>query len=86
MGGGPAGTAMCSLGRLREACFKEFTQLRCGPELRDGLQFFECGGKRIRETPDRPRPEFFVLRFEVEIMHGAGECLGASSLPSTNAS
>jgi hypothetical protein len=29
------------------------------------------------ETPDRSRPEFFVLWLEVEIMHGAGEVFGS---------
>ncbi|MGA8734553.1 MAG: hypothetical protein WB558_11590 [Terriglobales bacterium] len=30
-----------------------------------------------REAPDRPRPEFLVLRFEVEVMHAAGKVLGS---------
>ena len=49
--------------RLREPRFQEFSQLRRRPELRDGIQFLECGRERIRETPARPRSEFLVLRF-----------------------
>jgi hypothetical protein len=40
----------------------------------------------LEETPHRSRPEFLVLRLEVQVMHGSGEVLGASSLPSTKAS
>src|SRR5208337_2487721 len=42
-------------------------------ELRDWLQFLECRRKRIRQTPDGRRPEFLVLRLEVQIMHGTSE-------------
>jgi hypothetical protein len=54
----------------------EFTQLRRSPELWDRVQFPERRGKGIRETPDRPRPEFLVLRLEVRIMHAAGQVFG----------
>jgi hypothetical protein len=32
-------------------------------------------GRRVcvRKTPDRPRPEFLVLWFEVQVMHNAGK-------------
>src|SRR5208337_2458729 len=32
------------------------------------------------ETPDRPWPEFLVLRLEVEVMHVAGKVLGRFKL------
>ena len=41
----------------------------------NGVQFFECGGNRIRKTPDRSRPEFLVLRRKAEITHGASGML-----------
>ena len=31
--------------------------------------------ERIRKTPDRPRPEFLVLRLKIEVMHATGEML-----------
>ena len=63
------------LERLGEPGFQEFAQLGCRLELWDGIQFFECRGKRIRKTPDRSRLEFLVLRLEVEVMHAAGKVL-----------
>ena len=32
-------------------------------------------------APDRPRPELFVHRLEVQIMHGAGKVFGSFQLP-----
>jgi len=49
------------------------TQLGRSLELRDGIKFLECGGKRVGETPGRSRPELLVLGLEVKIMHGASE-------------
>jgi hypothetical protein len=49
-------------------------------------EFFECGGKRIGKTPDRARPEFLVLRLEVEVMHAAGEVLWSFESALDNAS
>lgn len=63
------------LERLREAGFQEFAQLGRRPELRDGIQFLECRRERVGETPDRSRPEFLVLRLEVEVVHAAGQVL-----------
>lgn len=40
----------------------------------------------MRETPDGARLEFLLLRLGVEVMQVAARCLGALSLPSTNAS
>src|SRR5437899_12006511 len=56
--------------------FQEFTQVCRDLELWNGIQLFECGSERIRKTPDRPRPEFLILRLEVQVVHGAGEVLG----------
>ncbi|MGD1080557.1 MAG: hypothetical protein ABR881_19740 [Candidatus Sulfotelmatobacter sp.] len=51
-----------------------------GFELRHGIQFLECRGERIRKTPDRSRPKFLVLWFEVEVMHGPRKMLGSFQL------
>ena len=50
------------LERLGEPGFQELAQLGCRLELWNGIEFLECGSERIRNTPDRPRPEFLVLR------------------------
>src|SRR5258707_1029266 len=50
------------LERLGEPGFQELAQLGCHLELWNGIEFLECGSERIRKTPDRPRPEFLVLR------------------------
>src|SRR6266567_5043111 len=63
------------LERLREPRFQEFAQLGCSLELWNGVQFLERGSERIRETPNRTRPKFLVLRLEVEVMHGASKVL-----------
>src|ERR1700688_2111491 len=34
--------------------FQELAQLGCRLELRNGIEFLECGSERIRNTPDRP--------------------------------
>jgi len=86
MSGGPAGTAKCSLERMREACFKEFTQLGRSLELWDRLQFLECRSKRVRDGS-----RSFVIGTPHTSVRSTGRgmrarCLGASSLPSTNAS
>jgi hypothetical protein len=54
---------------------QKLAQLRRGLELRDRVQFFECGRERIRKTSDGPRTEFLVLRLEIQIMNGSGEML-----------
>src|SRR5271169_8733 len=61
------------LERLGKPPFQELAQLGRRLELRDRLQVLKCRSERIRETPDRPRPEFLVLRLEVEVMHAAGK-------------
>ena len=61
------------LERLGESVLHEFTKLGCRPELRNGIQFFECRSERIGKTPDGSRPEFLVLWLEVEVMHCAGK-------------
>ncbi len=59
------------LERLREPSLEEFAQLGRSPELRDRVKFFECGGKRIRKTPDaeldaaRPCPVCLIDRTRV---------------------
>jgi len=47
--------------------FQELTPLGCQLELRDGIEFLECRGEGIRKAPNGPRPEFLVLRFEVQV-------------------
>jgi hypothetical protein len=54
---------------------QKLAQLRRGLELRDRVQFFECGRERIRKTSDGPRTEFLVLRLGIQIMNGPGEML-----------
>jgi len=68
---------LLGLERLREPGLQELAQLRRGLELWDGVQFFECRRERIGKTPDRPRPEFLILRLEVEVMYGASEVFGS---------
>ena len=75
--GGPARHSHASSKSLREAGLKKLCELRCCPELRDGIQFFECRRERIGQTPDRSRPELFVLRLEVEIVDGGGKMFGS---------
>jgi hypothetical protein len=60
---------------LRESSLQELSQFRGRLELRDRLQFFECRSESVRQTPDRPRAEFLVLRLEVQVMHGPGQVL-----------
>ncbi len=74
--GRPAGTARL-LERLEKPGLKEFAQLSSSFELWDGIQFLEGRGERVGKTPDRSRPEFLILRLEVEIMHGAGKMFGS---------
>src|SRR6266576_2227773 len=69
----PAGTAKRSLEGLREASLQELSELGCRLELWNRLQFLECRCERVRQTPNRSRPEFLVPRFEVQIVHGARE-------------
>lgn len=45
-----------------------------------GLQFLEYRRQGVRETPDRARPEFLVLRSEVEIVDGARQMLWSFQL------
>jgi len=63
--------------RLGEPSLQKLSQLRRRLELWDRLKFFECGCERIRQTPDRARPELVVFRLEVEIMHGPREVFGS---------
>jgi hypothetical protein len=65
---------------------QELSSFRRRFELWDRLQFFECGRKRVRETPDGPRIEFFAHGFEVQVVHRAGKVLGSFALPLHNAS
>jgi hypothetical protein len=64
------------LERLREAGLKKFSELRCCPELRDGIQFLERRYEGIRQA-HRPRLELLILRLEIQIMHRAGKVLGS---------
>jgi len=79
-GGGPAGTATKPLERLREPRFQEFSKLGCGPKLRNGLQILDRRSKCVGQAPDRPRPEFLILRLEVEVMHRSCKVLGSFQL------
>lgn len=63
------------LERLGESSLEELSEFSCCLELRNRLKFFECRGKRDRETPNCSRPEFLVLRLEVQIMYRSGEVL-----------
>jgi hypothetical protein len=63
------------LERLGRASLQELAQFRCCLKLRDGIQFLKRRRERIREAPDRPRLEFLVLRFEIQIMHSASQVL-----------
>jgi hypothetical protein len=72
-----AETASKRLERLREPGFQKFAQFDCCPKLWNRIQLLECRRERVGQTPDRSRPEFLVLRFEVEVMHAAGEVLGS---------
>jgi hypothetical protein len=74
--GGPAGTAKCALERLGKPGFQKVTQLRGRPELWNSIQFLECRGESVGETPDRSRPKILVLRFEVQVVYGARQVLG----------
>jgi hypothetical protein len=75
----PAGkgrpTVAPQLERAGEPGFQELAQFRCSFELRNGIQFFECGCERIGETPDRPRSELLVFGLEIQVMHRADEVL-----------
>ena|ERR1700726_4300861 len=59
-----------TLERPGEPRLQEPTQLGSGLELRNRVQFLECRRERIRETPNRSRPEFLILRLEVEVVYG----------------
>src|SRR5437660_8927570 len=74
--GGPAGTTTWLEG-LREAGLKKLSELRCCPELRDGVHFLERRCEGIRQAPDRPRLELLILRLEVQVMHGTGKVFGS---------
>jgi hypothetical protein len=50
-------------------------------ELRDGIEFLEGRCECIRETPDRPRTEFLVRWFEVQIVNRAGQVFRSLLLP-----
>jgi hypothetical protein len=81
---GPAGDR---LPLERDPSLQELAQFRGRLELGNGGEFLERGCERIRETPDGSRPEFFVLRLEVQVVCTVrARCFGASSLPSTKAS
>jgi integrase len=45
--------------------FEKCSQLGRRPELRNGFQFLEGRGERIRQAPHRPRGELLMLRIEV---------------------
>ena len=60
---------------VREAGLKKLSELRCCPELRNGVQFLERRRARVGETPDRSRFKLLVFRFEIEIMHSARKML-----------
>ena len=60
-----------SLKSLREQSFQKLAQLGCRLELWTGIEFLECGSKRIRETPDRPRSEFLVSEVNDLLLHVA---------------
>jgi len=60
-----------SLKCLREPSLQELAQLGSGLKLRNWIEFLERRSERVREAPDRPRPEFLVLGLEAKLMHRA---------------
>jgi tRNA(Ile)-lysidine synthase TilS/MesJ len=52
---------------LREPSLQKLTEFRRSLELRNRIEFLERRREGIRETPDRSRSEFVVLRFEVKL-------------------
>src|SRR5580700_9108206 len=58
-----------------EPLFQKRTQFRGGLELRYRIEFFERGRECIGQTPHGPRPELFILRLEVQVMHPPSEVL-----------
>ena len=47
-----------------------------GPELWNGVEFFESGGERVGKAPERSRLKLFVLGLEIQVMNTAGEMFG----------
>ncbi len=56
--------------------FKKCSQLGRRPELRNGFQFLEGQGERVRQAPHSPRRELLMLGIEVASMHDAGQVPG----------
>jgi hypothetical protein len=50
------------LERLSEPGFQKFAQLRRRLELWNGIEILACGSERTGKAPDRPRPEFLIIR------------------------
>ena len=63
------------LERRREPGFEKLSRFRRRLKLRNGIQFLKCRRERVRQAPDRSRPELFILRLEVEIVNRVGEML-----------
>src|SRR5258708_34542832 len=59
----------------------ELGRVGWGLELGDGIEFLERRRERVGKTPDGSRPEFLVLRLEVQVMHAASEMFGSFQLP-----
>ena len=67
------------------AGFEVVRQFGGGFKLGHGVEFFEGGGKRIGEAPERTRLKIWILRRKIQIVDAAGEMFGTSSSPSTKA-
>src|SRR6266852_2476239 len=60
----------------REPLFQESAQFRRCLELRDRVELLESRRERVGQTPQCPRPELFILRLEVEVVHPPSQVLG----------
>ncbi len=67
------GLATCS---RHVNAFKKCSQLGRRPELRNGFEFLESRGKRVRQAPHSPRRELLVLGIDVAMVHHSGQVLG----------
>src|SRR6266481_3213778 len=61
---------------LKALGYTECSQPSGRPKLRNGFQFLEGRGERVRQAPHSPRRELLMLRIEVVIMHHSRQVLG----------
>ena len=65
---------------LGKPSLEKLSQFRRRFELRNSFQFLERGREGVRQAPNRPRPEFLVSWFEVQIVYGSGQVSGSLQL------